>query len=191
MRKQSRPASVIQPGHPGTVPAACLPCSRGSARPNPVDLPGCSQCRHDEGNATTMRGIVSIAGYVPYRRLQRSAVAEVFGTGGGKGTRAVASHDEDTTTMGVEAARLALRPVPGAGPDAIWFATATPAYLDKTNATTIHAALRQAAHVAAFDFGGALRSGTGALAASAAPRRPTSSSTAGGPPATAGPRCGR
>ena len=56
-----------------------------------------------------MRGIVSIAGYVPYRRLQRSAVAQVFGTGGGKGSRSVASHDEDTTTMGVEAARLALR----------------------------------------------------------------------------------
>ncbi len=115
-----------------------------------------------------MRGITSIAGYVPYRRLKRSAVAEVFGTGGGKGTRSVASHDEDTTTMGVEAARLALRPVPGAAPDAIWFSTATPAYLDKTNATAIHAALRQPAHVAAFDFGGALRSGSGALRSSLA-----------------------
>jgi hydroxymethylglutaryl-CoA synthase len=110
-----------------------------------------------------MRGIVSIAGYVPYRRLQRSAVRAVFGSGGGKGTRSVASHDEDTTTMGVEAARLALRSVPGAAPESIWFATATPAYLDKTNATTIHAALRQPPHVAAFDFGGALRSGAGAL----------------------------
>ncbi len=110
-----------------------------------------------------MRGIVSIAGYVPYRRLQRSAVAQVFGSGGGKGTRSVASYDEDTTTMGVEAARLALRPVAAAAPDAIWFATSTPAYLDKTNATTIHAALRQAGHVPAFDFGGALRSGVGAV----------------------------
>jgi 3-hydroxy-3-methylglutaryl CoA synthase/uncharacterized OB-fold protein len=110
-----------------------------------------------------MRGIVSIAGYVPYRRLQRSAVAQLFGSGGGKGTRSVASHDEDTTTMGVEAARLALRPVPTAAPDSLWFATATPAYLDKTNATTVHAALRQPGAVAAFDFGGALRSGTGAL----------------------------
>jgi len=106
---------------------------------------------------------VSIAGYVPYRRLQRTAVADLFGTGGGKGTRAVASHDEDTTTMGVEAARRALRSAPGAAPAALWFATATPAYLDKTNATTVHAALRQPADVAAFDFGGALRSGPGAL----------------------------
>ena len=109
------------------------------------------------------RGIVSIAGYVPYRRLQRASVAAVFGSGGGKGARAVASHDEDTTTMGVEAARLALRAGPGSAPGALWFATATPAYLDKTNATTLHAALRQPAEVAAFDFGGALRSGPGAL----------------------------
>ena len=115
-----------------------------------------------------MRGIVSIAGYVPYRRLQRSAVAQLFGSGGGKGTRSVASYDEDTTTMGVEAARLALRSVPAAAPDALWFATASPAYLDKTNATTIHAALRQPGHVAAFDFGGALRSGVGALRTSLA-----------------------
>jgi len=115
-----------------------------------------------------MRGIVSIAGYVPYRRLQRSAVAQVFDSGGGKGTRSVASHDEDTTTMGVEAARLALRPVPASAPGAIWFATASPAYLDKTNATTIHAALRQPPQVAAYDFGGALRSGIGALRSSLA-----------------------
>jgi hydroxymethylglutaryl-CoA synthase len=109
---------------------------------------------------------VSIAGYVPYRRLQRSEVSQVFGNGGGKGTRSVASHDEDTTTMGVEAARLALRSAPAAAPEAVWFATATPAYLDKTNATAIHAALRQPSNVAAFDFGGALRSGVGALRAS-------------------------
>ncbi|HEX4081652.1 MAG TPA: hydroxymethylglutaryl-CoA synthase, partial [Acidimicrobiales bacterium] len=79
-----------------------------------------------------MRGIVSAAAYVPYHRLRRSAIAELFGAGGGKGTRSVAGHDEDTTTMGVEAGRLALRSRPGATPDAVWFATATPAYLDKT-----------------------------------------------------------
>jgi len=114
------------------------------------------------------RGIVSIAGYVPYRRLQRAAVRQFFGSGGGAGTRSVAAHDEDTTTMGVEAARLALRSAPTSAPDSIWFATATPAYLDKTNATTIHAALRQPRHVAAFDFGGALRSGVGAVRSSLA-----------------------
>ena len=110
-----------------------------------------------------MRGILSAAGYVPYRRLARSDVASFMGSGGGKGTRAVASHDEDTTTLGVEAARLALRSTPGHPPDALWFATSQPAYLDKTNATAVAAALRLPADVAAYDFGGALRSGMGSL----------------------------
>ncbi len=44
--------------------------------------------------------------------------------------------------MGVEAARLALRARRRRPADALWFATANPAYLDKTNATAIHAALR-------------------------------------------------
>ncbi|MBM3676043.1 MAG: hydroxymethylglutaryl-CoA synthase [Actinobacteria bacterium] len=110
-----------------------------------------------------MRGIVSAAGYVPFRRLQRSEIAKTFGSGGGKGTRSVASYDEDTTTMGVEAARLALRGAPDASVDALWFATADPAYLDKTNATAIHAALRLDGDRPALDLGGALRSGVGTL----------------------------
>ena len=47
----------------------------------------------------------------------------------------------------------------------MWFSTASPAYLDKNNASTLHAALRLDTDVAAFDFGGALRSGIGALRA--------------------------
>src|SRR6185295_12607903 len=102
-----------------------------------------------------MRGILSVAGYVPYRRLNRSEIATTFGSGGGKGTRAVAGYDEDTTTMAVEAARLA-RKNSAIEPDAVWFATANPAYLDKNNASTIHAALRLDSSIPALDFGGAL-----------------------------------
>jgi hydroxymethylglutaryl-CoA synthase len=112
-----------------------------------------------------VRGIISAAGYVPYRRLSRSDIATFMGSGGGKGSRAVASHDEDTTTLGVEAARLALRSAPAQVPDSLWFATSSPAYLDKTNATAIAAALRLPPEVAAYDFGGALRSGVGSLIA--------------------------
>jgi 3-hydroxy-3-methylglutaryl CoA synthase/uncharacterized OB-fold protein len=75
----------------------------------------------------------------------------------------VASFDEDTTTMGYEAARLALRSVGGASPDALWFSTAEPAYLEKTNATAIHAALRLDPGVAVMDVNGAVRSGVGAF----------------------------
>jgi 3-hydroxy-3-methylglutaryl CoA synthase/uncharacterized OB-fold protein len=113
-----------------------------------------------------MRGILSFSSYVPYRRLARSAIAEVLGGAPGKGTRSVASYDEDTTTMGVEAARLALdTTTPEHQPDELWFATATPAYLDKTNATAIHAALRLDSDRPAIDMGGAVRSGVGALRA--------------------------
>ncbi len=112
-----------------------------------------------------MRGIISAAGSVPYRRLARSDINAFMGSGGGKGNRAVASHDEDTTTLGVEAARLALRSAPGCTPDALWFATSRPAYLDKTNATAVAAALRLPGDVGAYDFGGALRSGVGCLIA--------------------------
>ncbi len=108
------------------------------------------------------RGILAAAGYVPYRRLQRAEIAAFFGSGGGRGTRSVASYDEDTTSMGVEAARLVLRST-DAVPETLLFATADPAYLEKTNATTVHAALRLGSDVAAFDSGGAARSGIGAL----------------------------
>jgi len=112
-----------------------------------------------------VRGIIAAAGYVPYRRLDRAEVAATFGGGGGRGTRAVASYDEDTTTMGAEAARFALRGAGAARPDALWFATANPAYLEKTNATAIHAALRLDQAVPALDAGGAVRSGPGTLRA--------------------------
>lgn len=110
-----------------------------------------------------MRGIIAAGVHVPYNRLDRSEITALFGKGGGRGTRSVASYDEDTTTMGAEAARNALRNAADVEVDSLWFATSTPAYLEKTNATAIHAALRLAPSVGALDMGGALRSGIGTL----------------------------
>lgn len=120
-----------------------------------------------------MAGIVAYGAYVPYHRLKRSEIAAVLGEGGGKGTRAVASYDEDATSMGVEAARAALRSAPaGAAPERILFATANPPYLDKTNAAVIHAALDLPSSALALDVGGAVRSGAGALLMAAETRAP-------------------
>ncbi|HEX9681641.1 MAG TPA: OB-fold domain-containing protein [Acidimicrobiales bacterium] len=110
-----------------------------------------------------MSGIISYGSYVPYYRLQRAAVTAALGAGGGQGTRSVASYDEDTTSMGVEAARAALSAAPSSRPDSLLFATAVPAYADKTNATAIHAAVGLDESVAAYDLAGAVRSGAGAL----------------------------
>jgi 3-hydroxy-3-methylglutaryl CoA synthase/uncharacterized OB-fold protein len=113
-----------------------------------------------------MRGIIGCGTYIPYWRLQRSAIGAAMGGYGGAGTRSVASYDEDTTTMAVEAGRLAIRSLGGPGGvtvDSLLFATADPAYLEKTNATAIHAALRLDRDCLAVDAGGATRSGIGAL----------------------------
>lgn len=111
------------------------------------------------------QGIISAAGYVPYWRLDRGQIKDFFGTGGGRGQRAVASYDEDTTTMGVEAGRLAVRSAGDVDVRALTLSTAAPAYLDKTNATAIHAALRLDSTALAFDAVGSVRSGIGALLA--------------------------
>ena len=73
--------------------------------------------------------------------------------------------------MGVEAARAALRAT-SVTPEAVYFATADPAYLDKTNATAIHAALDLPASAAAYDMLGAIRSAAGAMRAALDARGP-------------------
>jgi hydroxymethylglutaryl-CoA synthase len=121
---------------------------------------------------TPMSGLLAYGGYVPYFRLQRAAIGAALGTRGGKGTRAVASYDEDTTSLGVEAARIALGAT-DRKPAALYFATAAPSYADKTNATTVHAALGLDGSALAVDMAGAVRSGVGALLAAADASRPT------------------
>ena len=120
--------------------------------------------RQKPRSLASVRGILGWGVHLPYRRLDRASIAPVAGTGGGKGSRTAASYDEDSTTMGVEASRHALRGSPVV-PRSLWFSTTSPAYLDKTNATAIHAALRLDRTVAAFDALGSVRSGVGALTA--------------------------
>ncbi|MCD9622278.1 OB-fold domain-containing protein [Rhabdothermincola salaria] len=109
-----------------------------------------------------MRGILSWGAYLPYRRLDRSQIAAFVGQGGGKGTRTVASYDEDAATLAVEASRLALKATESR-PETLLFATASPPYADKTSATTVHAALRLDPTVTALDLGASTRSAVGGL----------------------------
>jgi hydroxymethylglutaryl-CoA synthase len=110
-------------------------------------------------------GILAYGAYVPPGRLDRKAIAATLGQPAGRGTRSVASHDEDSTTLAVEAARIALARAPeGVIPERLLFSTATPTYLDRTNASVVHAALDLEPGTAAYDFGGAPRSAVGALA---------------------------
>jgi len=112
-------------------------------------------------------GIVAWGTYLPYWRLDRKAIGLTLGSPAGRGTRTVASYDQDTTTLGVEAARRALAGLGGADgrltPQSLLFSTPDPAYADKTNATTIHAALGLPQATSAYDFNGSARSAWGAL----------------------------
>ncbi|MFE4956059.1 OB-fold domain-containing protein [Streptomyces sp. NPDC056653] len=110
-----------------------------------------------------MTGIIGYHSYIPQYRLRRSDVAAALGAEA-RGERAVAGHDEDTTTLGVAAA---LPVVHGRETEAcsLWFATTDPVYVDKTNATTVHAALDLRPDIAAVDLGASLRSGVAALLA--------------------------
>jgi 3-hydroxy-3-methylglutaryl CoA synthase/uncharacterized OB-fold protein len=117
-----------------------------------------------------MGGLVGYGAYIPYYRLERARISGVLGSGGGSGTRSVAAYDEDTTSMAVAAGRAALAGLPGGGEAPgrgsvrqLFFATTLPAYVDKTNATAVHAALRLSADALAVDMAGAVRSGAGAL----------------------------
>ncbi len=112
-------------------------------------------------------GIVAYAAYVPRHRLAHEELGGELGVRGGDGRRVIASYDEDSTTMAVEAARTAAgngAPAPGA----IYFATTTPPYLDKTNAAAIHAALDLGHDGFAVDVAGSPRSAVGASRAAAA-----------------------
>jgi hydroxymethylglutaryl-CoA synthase len=112
-----------------------------------------------------MSGLLAYGAYLPRHRLQRAEIADALGTAAGKGARTVASFDEDSTTMGVEASRRALDGEVSAD---IYFATTAPAYTDKTNASAIHAALDFPRDSFAVDMAGSARSGFGALKAAAA-----------------------
>lgn len=111
-----------------------------------------------------MVGIESYAVYVPTGRLDRAAIGKTLKAPRKRGVRPVASYDEDSTTLAVAAVRRAI----GAAGDidgSLWFATSSPAYLEKSNAATVAVAGGLPETCAAYDVGGALRGGAGALRA--------------------------
>lgn len=107
-----------------------------------------------------MSGIVRYGSYVPFFRIQRSAM------GFGRGERAVASYDEDSASMAVEASREALRELPdGSAVDTVVFASTSAPYSEKLNAATLQAATNLPKSVSALDLGGSSRAGLSALLA--------------------------
>jgi 3-hydroxy-3-methylglutaryl CoA synthase/uncharacterized OB-fold protein len=112
-----------------------------------------------------VNALLAYGAYLPRQRLQRAEIAAALGGGARNGSRTVASYDEDSTTLAVEAARRTLNGTP---PRNLYFATTAPAYTDKTNASAIHAALDLGHDGFAVDIAGSARGAAGVLKAAAA-----------------------
>ncbi|WP_433567212.1 OB-fold domain-containing protein [Nocardia sp. CA-151230] len=113
----------------------------------------------------TQFGITAYGTYLPAHRISLAEIGSTLNINAGRGVRVAASFDEDSTTMGVAAAVAALGP--GVAPNGLYFATTTPAYADKANATAVHAALGLRPDMLAVDLAGSARSGIAALLAAA------------------------
>jgi 3-hydroxy-3-methylglutaryl CoA synthase len=114
-------------------------------------------------------GITGFGGYVPRLRMERAAIAAAHKWMApslralGKGRRAFCSWDEDSVTMGVEAARDALgdRGVDRLGK--LLFASTTMPFADMQNAAIVRGALGLRDGIRTLDIGQSQRAGTAAL----------------------------
>jgi 3-hydroxy-3-methylglutaryl CoA synthase len=120
-------------------------------------------------SAGSPRGITGFGGYVPRLRMERAAIATAHQWMApslralAKGRRAFCSWDEDSVTMGVEAARDLARGRSLAHVGRLLFASTSMPFADLQNASLVHGALGLAEHVRTLDIGQSQRAGTAAL----------------------------
>ncbi|RLC93413.1 MAG: 3-hydroxy-3-methylglutaryl CoA synthase [Chloroflexi bacterium] len=104
-----------------------------------------------------MVGVVSYGAYIPIYRLSREAIGSMWVKEVGKGEKAVANADEDSLTMGVEAVLDCLNGADRRRVDALYFATASPPYVEKQSASIIRAAADLREDILTMDIGHSLR----------------------------------
>jgi len=112
-----------------------------------------------------MVGILSYGAYIPIWRISRAELSRATGIPSMGGERAVAGWDEDSITMAVEAGLDCISDLDVRGVDALHFATTTPPYIEKQNATIIASALDLRRDVSVADFTSSLRCGITAIRA--------------------------
>lgn len=112
-----------------------------------------------------MIGIVSYGAYIPFYRLRRDEIGRVWGKEVAPGEKAVASWDEDSLTMGVEAAIDSSKWKDHEFIDGLYFASTTPPYREKETASFLATVLGLRKEAFTADFGGSLRGATSALRA--------------------------
>ena len=149
--------------------SAGLRSGRPAAQTLRLEWTGSTSIR--QGQAAMSAGIHAFGGYVPRLRLQRRVIAEANAWFNpalrtlGRGERAIASWDEDSITMAVEAARDCLAGYGRNGVAQVLLASTTLPFQDRQNAGVVAEALRLAGAVGTLDVAGSQRAGTSALIA--------------------------
>lgn len=108
-------------------------------------------------------GINSVGAYIPYYFMKRETMGGSWESRGQKGERSVANVDEDSLSMAVEAAMGCFQVIGREKIDALYFASTTAAYAEKSNSSLIAVACDLSDDVFAVDFAHSTRAGTSAL----------------------------
>lgn len=108
-------------------------------------------------------GIVSVGSYVPYYRIERKLIGSAWGRGSMKGEKAVGYTDEDSLTMAVEAAINSLADTQKEKISALYFATTTPPYAEKSAASIIATVCNLPKEIFTTDIFATTKAGVGAL----------------------------
>lgn len=110
-------------------------------------------------------GIVATGTYIPYYYMKRETIGKAWQSRGQKGNRSLANVDEDSITMAVEAAVDCFDVVKRKEIDALYFATTTSPFLEKTGAALISTACDLNKKIFSCDFAHSINSGANALKA--------------------------
>lgn len=110
-----------------------------------------------------MAGITAYGAYLPQYRISRDAIAAAWQIRSLGGEKCAIRYDEDSLTMAATAAQDCLKSLGGRQPAALYFATTTPPFLERSNAALIAALCDLPAECATLDVSATLRAGTSAL----------------------------
>ena len=110
-------------------------------------------------------GITSFGAYIPLYRLNLETFGQVWGKSVGHGEKAVANCDEDSLTMATEAIVDCLNGRNREAIDGLYFATTTPVYREKQNASIIAKVVDLRRDIETLDVTDSLRGGSSALKA--------------------------
>ncbi len=109
-----------------------------------------------------MAGITSYGAYIPIYRLKRDEIARAWGGGARGGEKAAANWDEDSLTMGVEAAINCLNAIDRELIDGLYSASTTPPYREKQSASILAAGAGLGKELIMADFTDSIRAGASA-----------------------------